>query len=244
MISSKFCRFLPKNLKSCCTNKVLETSKNFLRDILLPPLIAGFYWCWSHTWRFRVIEHPDFTEARKKGAVAFAFWHGDEMVVLRLGPIYKCAAITSTSKDGELMTNVLRYFKFGISRGSSTRGGARALIGMLRLLASGYNATVAVDGPKGPRHKPKPGIVYLAQKSGAPIIPTGVARKKALVFQKSWNKTYLPWPFTKVIVSFGKPLSVQSHLTENEMPEFLEELEYALHLQRGEAQAELLGRKK
>jgi lysophospholipid acyltransferase (LPLAT)-like uncharacterized protein len=219
-----------------------EIVKSFLRDVFLPPLIAAIYWLWSHSWRFRVIEHPDFIEARKKGSVAFAFWHGDEMVVLRLGPTYRCAAMTSTSKDGELMTRVLKFFKFGISRGSSTRGGARALIGMIKLLSNGYNATVAVDGPKGPRHKPKAGIIYLAQKACVPIIPTGVARKKALVFERSWNKTYLPWPFSKVIVSFGRPIVVKADLTENEMPQTLEALEFALHSQRGEAQAELLNK--
>lgn len=209
---------------------------------MLPLLIAVVYWLWSHTWRFKVDEHPLFKEALKKGPVIFAFWHGDEMVVLRLGPVYHCAAMTSTSRDGELMTRVLKYFKFGVSRGSSTRGGARALIGMLRLIKSGYNATVAVDGPKGPRHKVKPGIVALAEKSGAPIIPTGVARKRALVFEKSWNKTYLPWPFSKVVVSFGKPIVLDSVTPETGVPALLEDLEFALHRQRGEAQAVLLGK--
>jgi lysophospholipid acyltransferase (LPLAT)-like uncharacterized protein len=213
-----------------------------LRDILLPPLIAGFYWLWSRAWRFKVIEHPAFSELKHQHSVAFAHWHGDEMVVLRLGPRYRCAAMTSTSKDGELMTRVLKFFGFGISRGSSTRGGARALIGMVKLVESGYNATVAVDGPKGPRHKVKPGVWYLAKHARTPIVPTGVARQKALVFHKSWNKTYLPWPFTKVIVYFDKPLDFSEEVNEGNITALEERLEQALHIARGKAQALLLGR--
>lgn len=207
---------------------------------MLALLISWVYKIWSATWRLEIIEDPQFTEALTKGPLAFAFWHGDEMVVLKLGPRYRCAAMTSTSKDGELMTQILKRFGFGISRGSSTRGGARALLGMVKLLLTGYNATVAVDGPKGPRHKPKPGILFLSQRANVPIVPTGVAKKRALIFSKSWNKTYLPWPFSKVIVSFGTPYHVTSLATPEEELKELSLLETKLHLQRGDAQARLL----
>ena len=78
-----------------------------LRKYILPPLIAAFYWLWSRTWRLTVIEDAAMKAALARGPVAFAHWHGDEMVVLRLGRRYHCAAMTSTSKDGELMTRIL-----------------------------------------------------------------------------------------------------------------------------------------
>jgi lysophospholipid acyltransferase (LPLAT)-like uncharacterized protein len=215
-----------------------------VRKYILPPLIAAIYWVWSHTWRLKVIEDPAMREALTRGPVAFAHWHGDEMVVLRLGRRYHCAAMTSTSKDGELMTRVLRFFGFGISRGSSTRGGAQALLGMVRLSKLGFNATVAVDGPKGPRHKVKAGVWHVARLTGAPVIPTGVARKRALVFERSWNKTYLPWPFTRVIVSFGAPIGFPADFDDTKMAGLEALLEERLHLQRGVAQAQLLGGKK
>jgi lysophospholipid acyltransferase (LPLAT)-like uncharacterized protein len=199
---------------------------------VLPFLIACFYWFWSHLWRLRVVEDPELTKIKNSQRVIFAHWHGDELVVIRLGPVYHCAAITSTSKDGELMNNVLHYLGFGTSRGSSTRGGARALIGMMQLMKSGFHATMAIDGPKGPRHKPKPGTWALSKHTGAPVIPMGVARKSAFIFKRSWNKTYLPWPFTKVVVSFGAPM-IAEHLTEEE---FSQRLEKQMHLQRGLAQ--------
>lgn len=164
------------------------------------------------------------------------------MVVLRLGRRYRCAAMTSTSNDGELMTRVLRYFGFGISRGSSTRGGARALLGMVKLVEQGYSATVAVDGPKGPRFKVKPGIFHVAKHTGTFIVPTGVAKSRALVFKKSWNKTFLPWPFTKVVVSFGVPIAPPLDFDSQNILELQVELENRLHQERGRAQAYLLGR--
>lgn len=180
----------------------------------------------------KVVEHQGLTEIKNKNRVIFCHWHGDELVVIRLGPPYHCAAMTSTSKDGELMDKVLNFLGFGTSRGSSTRGGARALIGMIKLMEQGYHATIAVDGPKGPRHKVKPGAWALAKHTGAPIIPMGVARKAAFVFNRSWNKTYLPWPLTKVVVTFGAPMYVNN----SEEKSFCEELEKQIFIERGRAQ--------
>ena len=203
---------------------------------LLPRIIAFIYRIWSWTWRLEVLEHPEFKEALARGSVAFAHWHGDEMVVLCLGPRYRCAAMTSTSSDGELMTRILERYGFGISRGSSTRGGARALVGMVKLVGRGYNATVAVDGPKGPRYEAKPGILHLAKHANIPVIPTGVARGRAIVFEKSWNKTYLPLPFSRVVVSFGPPLPAPLEINEKNQSNLQEELNLALFEQRGHAQ--------
>lgn len=211
-----------------------------LRKTLLPLLMAFIYWLWSRTWRLKVLEDPAFLEARRQGPIIFAHWHGDEMVVLRLGSRYHCAAMTSTSEDGELMTRILKIFGFGVSRGSSTRGGARAAIGMLNLMKAGYSGTVAVDGPRGPRHKVKPGIWFLAKHADAQIIPTGVAPQKAFVFQKSWNKTFLPWPFSKVVVSFGPPVPHQQEFSEQNAEKLSSLLEEKLHQEHKRARAFLL----
>ncbi len=193
-----------------------------MRNFILAPLIAVVYWLWSRTWRLKIHEETEFKAALRNGPVIFAHWHGDELVVLRIGRHYHSAAMTSTSKDGELMTRVLKIFGFGISRGSSTRGGVRALVGMVHLMKQGFNATVAVDGPKGPIYKVKPGILALAKHGASPIVPTGVGKKSALVFEKSWNKTYLPWPFSKVVVSFGRPFMYDEKIEEKEQIEMLE----------------------
>jgi lysophospholipid acyltransferase (LPLAT)-like uncharacterized protein len=74
---------------------------NFIRKFFLPHLIAGLYWIWSSTWKLKLKTHPLFEEACRNGSVIFAHWHGDEMVVVKLGPKYNGAAMTSTSKDGD-----------------------------------------------------------------------------------------------------------------------------------------------
>lgn len=178
----------------------------FIQNYFLPPVVALFYWLWSLTWRLRVIEHPEFRAALSNGPVSFAHWHTDNLVLVKLGRRYHVASMASTSRDGELITRVLKYFGFGIARGSSTRAGVRALVGMMTRIKEGYNPAIAVDGPKGPIFKVKPGIVYLAKHAEIPLIPTGVAKSSALVFNKAWDKTHFPWPFAKIIVSFGAPL--------------------------------------
>ncbi len=178
----------------------------FLQKYILPPIIAIFYWLWVHTWRFRVLEHPEFKAAMQNGAVAFAHWHGDNLVLVRIGRMYRCASLASISSDGELITRVLKIFGFGIARGSSHRAGVQALVGMIARVKEGYNPAIAVDGPKGPMHKVKPGIIYVAKHGQIPLIPTGVAMSSALIFNKAWDKTHFPWPFSKVVVSFGAPI--------------------------------------
>jgi lysophospholipid acyltransferase (LPLAT)-like uncharacterized protein len=130
--------------------------------------------------------------------------------------------MASTSADGELITRVLLFFGFGIARGSSTRSGVRALVGMVARVKEGYNPAIAVDGPKGPREKVKPGIVYVAQHAQLPLIPVGVAKSSALVFNKAWDRTIFPWPFSKVVVSFGAPINSEG-TDEKEIIRTLEE---------------------
>jgi lysophospholipid acyltransferase (LPLAT)-like uncharacterized protein len=206
-----------------------------LQKYVFPFFIAIIYWVWAHTWRFRVIESPEFKEAIKKGPVAFAHWHGDNLVLVRMGRSYHIASMASTSSDGELITRVLKIFGFGIARGSSHRSGVRALVGMLARIKEGYNPAIAVDGPKGPALKVKPGILYIAQKADIPLIPTGVAKSSALVFNRSWDRTHFPWPFSRVVVSFGKP--VFSH--EKEEAALKEELESRLLEEKAFAQTKL-----
>ncbi len=122
-----------------------------------------------------------------------------------VGP-YRIATMISTSKDGELMDFVIRRLGGATSRGSSTRGGIGALKGLVRLVKSGYRASMAVDGPKGPLHKVKPGIFELSRLAHAKMVPMGAACSRPFVFKKSWNQAQLPLPFSQVVVWFSEPL--------------------------------------
>ncbi|MBX3020498.1 MAG: DUF374 domain-containing protein [Bdellovibrionales bacterium] len=138
----------------------------------------------------------------------FAHWHGDELCIVPLVTHYRIATMTSTSKDGALIDFVIRRLGGATSRGSSTRGGVGALKGLVRLMGQGYRASMAVDGPKGPLHKVKPGVFELSRLARAKIVPMGACASNAIIFHKSWNKAHLPKPFSRLTVTFGEPWPV------------------------------------
>ncbi len=155
----------------------------------------------SRTWRFTLVEPPELVPYIDKGCGAiFAHWHGDELVLLPLIRRYTIATMTSTSKDGEIMDMVIRRFGGATSRGSSTRGAVSALKGLVRLTRKDHNASMAVDGPKGPIYQVKPGVFELSRLGSLSIFAGGVSCDRAFHFPRSWNKTFLPKPFAKVAV--------------------------------------------
>lgn len=161
------------------------------------------------SWRITLVEPPEMTSFLvNKKPFLLAHWHGDEIVLMHLINRYNLATITSYSADGELMTRIISKFGGVSSRGSSTRGGASALRGLLRLLKSGkYNSSIAVDGPKGPRCKVKPGIFEISRLVNLPIFWVGVTADKYYTFHKAWNKAILPKPFSKVYIQWHGPMA-------------------------------------
>lgn len=155
------------------------------------------------TWQVKIIEPPELLELKKnKQSFILAHWHGDELAVLFLVKYFGLATMTSTSKDGELINHVIHKFGGKTSRGSSTRGGVSALKGLIKLCKQGNPTSVAVDGPKGPIYKVKPGVFEISRLTGTRIFSIGTCVKRKLVSEKSWNKAYIPKPFAKVIVTF------------------------------------------
>lgn len=212
------------------------------RRILLPRLIYWFYRIWSGTWRTRIVESAGLRGALESGnPVIFAHWHRDELAVLQCVKQYRIGTMTSRSKDGQLIDYVIRRMGGGTSKGSSSRGGSEALRGLLRLMKSGYNGSIAVDGPRGPIYKVKPGVFEIAKLARCEIVPTGVASQSRHVFHRSWNRARLPLPFSRVVIHFGEPLQMQ-HLSK----EAIRSAETALQLESAIREAcqhaRLLGR--
>lgn len=170
---------------------------------------AGFflYRALQFTWKIEIHESEDLKNSlANQETRIYAHWHGDELGILYLLPMYRACAMISTSDDGEIMDRLVRLIGTETSRGSSTRGGVAALRGILRLVKAGYHPSVAVDGPKGPYHKVKPGVFEIAKLTNGRIFPLTVACSNAWVFEKAWNKTYLPKPFAHLAVVFGPAL--------------------------------------
>lgn len=192
---------------------------------LLPRLIWIVYGLLSRSWRVSLVE-PDSLKRllEQKTPIIFAHWHGDELAIIHMVPHYKIATMTSTSQDGSLVDFVIRKMGGATSRGSSTRGGIAALKGLIRLIRQGYRASMAVDGPKGPLHRVKPGVFELSRIANAYVVPVGVAASNGHVFQKSWNKALLPWPFSRVVITFSEPLSPITESALSREPELAQTL--------------------
>ena len=144
--------------------------------------------------------------------VIMTLWHGE----LGLLPFFyayemrkppRLSVIISEHKDGELITRTVAHVGLDAVRGSSTRGGAKALIGAIRKMKEGSDIAITPDGPKGPRHHVHEGIVMLARKLDVPIVALSIEADRYWQF-KSWDRFVLPKPFSKVVFHASKPFKI------------------------------------
>jgi lysophospholipid acyltransferase (LPLAT)-like uncharacterized protein len=145
-----------------------------------------------------------------------AFWHNRLFLIVKGwrsdGKVY---TLISRHGDGQLITDVMGHMGVDVVRGSAAamgkkrkdRGGSAAFREMISVLNEGATMSLTPDGPKGPRYRVKDGIVMLAKLSGAPILPATYSAKRALVLN-SWDRFMIPWPFSKGVILWGKPISV------------------------------------
>jgi len=139
----------------------------------------------------------------------FAFWHSRLLLVSYMYKKLGAYTLVSQSDDGEIIARILERQGQICVRGSTRRGGLRALAKHIKLLkATGSPGAVIPDGPRGPRFKAQPGVITLAQKTGFPILPITYSARRAKIFG-SWDRFMLPMPFTSCRVVFGDPIYVE-----------------------------------
>ncbi len=184
-------------------------------------------------WRVeRVGNYP----ATQKGPRLYAHWHGDELLLLPVFGGWGLAVMASRSKDGDLMARILQRFGYFVVRGSSSRGGAGALKGLVDAVrVENRSASIAVDGPRGPVFKAKPGILFLARTTGVPIIAAAGCASSQWDIKGAWNQGYLPKPFAKCVALFGEPLFVPATATDADLEKYRLELEAQLGFLKREA---------
>ena len=119
----------------------------------------------------------------------------------------RIVVITSQSLDGEYIARFLKRFGYGTVRGSSTRGGVKALVEMIRCMRAGLPMAFTVDGPRGPRYEAKKGAVLLAKKTGNPMVPFSVELNRSWTV-KSWDRMQIPKPFARARFSVADPIYV------------------------------------
>jgi len=168
-------------------------------------------------------EHLDAIENAGNVPI-YAVWHDR----IFLGTYYlrgsRIVFLTSQSFDGEYIARFLQRFGYGAIRGSSTRGGARGLVEMIRGMRQGLPMGFTVDGPKGPRHEAKPGALLLAKKTGNPVLPF-ILQPRRFWTLNSWDKLQIPRPFTRAVFIYGKPITVETHASDNDIRLKTEELQ-------------------
>jgi lysophospholipid acyltransferase (LPLAT)-like uncharacterized protein len=179
----------------------------FLGSLLVRILIS--------TLRVRIVGEKYPPRPANTGIV-LCFWHAQLLALVYLYRNTNAHALVSRHRDGEYIVRVTSRLGFGAVRGSSTRGGARVLGEALDKLSEGTDIAVTPDGPRGPRHEFKRGALFLAKESGAPIVLGACVPQKAWRL-KSWDRFYIPKPFSRAVLVVGEHIHIPKTLTGDEM---------------------------
>lgn len=139
----------------------------------------------------------------------------------------KTVALTSASKDGDMVARAMAAFGLGAVRGSSSRRGVAALVGLKRALLDGHDICLTPDGPKGPRYQLQPGVLVLAQATGAPVVPVHIRFHSAWRLG-TWDRFVIPKPFSRVEVTFAKTIDVATMVTQSTSEDVRNHLETLL----------------
>lgn len=201
--------------------------------------------CISRTMSINMrIEHPGTDPSQPTDRpYLYALWHDDIMVPLAMkgrNPEANVSALVSKHQDGTYLTEFMRHLGVGAVRGSTRHGGVGALRELMRRKST--NIFITPDGPRGPRHELKEGIVFLASQTGMPIIPTASLAMNCWRIQGSWTDLTIPKPFTKAYCLLGAPIHVPPDASRNALEQWRKYVqaemdrleEAALCLKRGE----------
>jgi lysophospholipid acyltransferase (LPLAT)-like uncharacterized protein len=163
-----------------------------------------------------------------------AFWHGSMLLPWYIFRNKNFSALVSQSKDGELLTRLLKKWNYSVVRGSSNVGGKEAMQLMIDEVSAGKNLAITPDGPKGPEFKMKPGTIVLSKKTGATIILIGVGYKNYWELG-SWDKFKVPKFFSRVVLKFSEPITINPDLSYDEVSQAIIDSEQKLNSLQTEA---------
>lgn len=201
-------------------------------------LIGGI----GRTCRFEVAEGADRVDdllGRGDGAsgaeapVILCFWHERAILGAHIFRRHLVAhgldatVMISQSRDGELVSNLARQWGFKHARGSASRGGSAALRALYRAIRKGSSPVLIPDGPRGPAHRFKTGVAVLSQISGRPILPMAFAANRSWRI-RSWDRLFIPKPFSRVALTVGAPYRVPKDLDEDGLERVRLEIESRL----------------
>ncbi|MCK4359470.1 MAG: lysophospholipid acyltransferase family protein [Candidatus Cloacimonetes bacterium] len=182
-------------MKQKTKNKIVKLLGPCLINILIGSL------------RIHGIDKKYQANAKKKyGTVIYAFWHNRLLILSYAHRFENIHILISKHKDGEYIALAISGLGYKSIRGSTTRGGMRAMVELNRA-ASQYDIGITPDGPSGPKEEVQDGILYLAYKTGKPIIPVSCNAKYKWVLN-SWDNFIIPKLLSPAKIIYGKPIFV------------------------------------
>ena len=202
---------------------------------IIVPIIASLVMRILHlTLRNEIIGDKKVRDVKETGKhIILCFWH-DQLFLMVFGLLEKKSKLLiSSSHDGELLARTMEYFGQDAVRGSSSRGGSTAFRQMIKFK---HDIALAPDGPRGPRHELKDGVVQLARLSGRPVIPMAFICSRGHRF-KSWDRFLMPYPFCRGVYSYGEPLYFNKH--QENVDEFRQRLLKAMEDNQQQAETHL-----
>jgi lysophospholipid acyltransferase (LPLAT)-like uncharacterized protein len=164
-----------------------------------------------------------------------AFWHGTMLLPWYLHGDPSFVALTSKSKDGDLLAKILKSWNYRVVRGSSSTGGDVALGIMVDYARNNYSIAITPDGPRGPKNKFKAGAVITAKKSSKPLILAGVGFRKKKILS-NWDNFEIPYFFTTAKIIYSDPIFVNSGISYEETSALIKNCEETLNRLQEKAQ--------
>ncbi len=207
------------------TKMNIEKIKYFLVGILGSILIRFLFSTMS------IKEIPDgyYQNLERQGKYAiYAFWHAHMLLPAYVGRQRNVRVLISQHRDGEYIAQVVQKLGYSVARGSTTRGGAKALLKMIKKIKEeSISLAITPDGPKGPRFIVQSGAILLGRKTQYPIIPVMIYLAKYWELP-SWDRFCIPKPFSKARIFYGDPIIVPPRLEKSDVEEYRVSLERAL----------------
>lgn len=186
---------------------------------LFPILYTFCSRCWLNTCKLTVHGQENIDAAKEQGVFIAPFWHYSIIYLFHHLCSLGGAVLVSASRDGEFVARTAERFGFEAIRGSSNRQGAQALKKLLKAMRAGKQIGIVADGSQGPARVFQPGAIFLASKTGAPILPIAWAADKYIAFN-SWDMTVLPKLFSQIVFRFGKPINIPPDLDSEGIEEY------------------------
>ena len=155
----------------------------------------------------------------------YSAWHNNTATAVWMERNQGLAMMASDSSDGELIAGAISALGNLPIRGSSSAAGDRAVRDMVRALRNGRSSALTPDGPRGPKYRLQPGVLWIAALSGCALLPYHIEADRQWEFSKSWDGHKIPKPFSTVYVCIGEPFEVSRAAMKSESEHLRDEFE-------------------